>query len=97
VAGYHVCSHAQGCCCECLLQIEVIRNQGPMVWKLYFEGILATAHRHFNSGLGNLPMWNWVECDVCKRWRLVLGGRGRMHTCNSAKVCNCVLARDEGN
>jgi hypothetical protein len=68
------------------LQIEVIRNQGPMVWKLYFEGILATAHRHYNSGLGNLPLWNWVECDVCKNWRLVSGGRGRMHRANQPQL-----------
>jgi hypothetical protein len=58
------------------VQIEEVRNQGPAAWQQYFQGILATAQQHYNDTGADMNMWHWVECEECKKWRLISGGHG---------------------
>jgi hypothetical protein len=53
--------------------MEKVRAQGPEAFKAFFQGALANAQQSFNEEGAAPPGWHWVECDACKKWRLVTG------------------------
>ena len=69
----HPCAHTVVCTCLQIEQIQQARMQGEAVWKAYFQDVLTNAQKNFDTPQQD-PLWHWVECDACKKWRLVSGG-----------------------
>lgn len=54
--------------------MEKIRAQGPEAFKAFFQSALTSAQETYQKNEGqDVPGWHWVECDACKKWRLVTG------------------------
>ena len=61
------------CTCLQIEQVQQARMQGEAAWKAYFQDVRTNAQKKWDTPQQD-PLWHWVECDACKKWRLVSGG-----------------------